>query len=211
MTAKTTRYFEKALKQLIDIGFLHLSGNEIPNIRGLISGPKSKGSWWADPAAHEIFVITQLLEDHPDVMLTKLISHKVTFVHRALWPELFAVASARDEWQLRNLSAPARSLLTQIDHNGSLLTQKLEKSSGMKPGEAARELENRLLIHAQQFHSESGAHAKLLETWEAWASRISFKGTRLSVSRARLFLEKRVSEVNKEFSGHGSLPWQSEI
>lgn len=81
----------------------------------------------------------------------------------------------------------------------------------MKPGKAARELENRLLIHAQQFHSESGAHAKLLETWETWASRISFKDTRLSLSRARHFLEKRVKEVNQEFSGHGSLPWQLEI
>ena len=51
------------------------------------------------------------------------------------------------------------------------------------------------------------SHAKLVETWENWANRINFKYRQLDPSRARHFLEKRLSDVNKEYSGTGRLPW----
>jgi hypothetical protein len=132
----------------------------------LLTGQRSKGSWWADDAAHTIFAITQELEDHADVAITKLISKKVTFVHRKQWSRLFAVASARDDWQLEGLSKPAQSLLKEIDRDGTLFTNSVKGSSVAKIGDVARELELRLLVHSDQFHTESGAHAKRLETWK---------------------------------------------
>ena len=207
MTAVTDKNFVKVFNKLTDIGFLLVSGSEIPDVRELITDKRSKGSWWADSAAHEIFAVNELLEDHLDVIITKLISGKVTFVHRKLWRELFAVASAREDWQLRGLSVPAQSLLRELDKVGSLFTHKLPKSSGPKPGEIARELDLRLLIHSEQIHTESGSHAKLVETWEAWARRVNFKYRPLDPVRARHALEKRLDEVNKEYSGHGRLPW----
>jgi hypothetical protein len=207
MTAVTDKNFEKVFNTLTEIGFLLVSGSEIPDVRQLITTKRSKGSWWADSAAHEIFAVNELLEDHPDVIITKLISGKVTFVHRKFWQELFAVASAREDWQLRGLSASAQSLLRELDQVGTLFTHKLPKSSGPKPGETARELELRLLIHSEQIHTESGSHAKLIETWEAWAKRVDFKFRPLDPSRARHSLENRLDEINKEYSGHGRFPW----
>src|SRR5262245_50877624 len=170
MTASKT-HFDNVFIHLKDIGFLHVSGDEIPNVRELVTGKKSKGSWWADAAAHQIFTVMQLLGDHPDVTITKLISRKVTFIHRKLWTRLFAVAAARDDWQLQGLSKPSTLLLKQIEKEGTLLTNSVKRSD-TKIGDAARELEFRLLIHSDQFHTESGAHAKRLETWELWARRV---------------------------------------
>ena len=207
MTAATNKNFVKVFNKLTEIGFLLVSGSEIPDVRTLITGRTSKGSWWADDAAHEIFRINGMLEDHPHVVITRLISGKVTFVHRELWPRLLAIATAREDWQLRGLSVPAQLLLRELDKKGSLFTHKLPKSSGSKPGETARELELRLLIHSEQIHTESGSHAKLVETWESWGNRINFKYRQLDPSRARHFLEKRLREVNREYSGTGRLPW----
>ena len=207
MTAPKT-YFDRALKELSDVGLLHVSGDEIPNVRELITGQRSKGSWWADPAAQKIFTVTQELEEHEDVTITKLISKKVTFVHRKLWTRLFTVASARDDWQLEGLSRPAQLLLKEIDKDGTFFTNNMKKSSLAKTGDAARELELRLLIHSDQFHTQSGAHAKRLETWESWATRVNLKTSLIASEDARSFLEKRLKKINKSFSGCGRLPWQ---
>ena len=207
MTAPKT-HFDRVLKHLIDIGLLHVSGDEIPNVRELLTGQRSKGSWWADSAAQKIFAVTQELEDHADVTITKLISKKITFVHRKLWTRLFAVASARDYWQLQDLSKPAQLLLKEIDKAGTVFTNNMKRSSVAKPGDAARELELRLLVHSDQFHTESGAHAKRLETWESWARRVNLKHRSMASDRARSFFEKRLDEINKSYSGHGRLPWQ---
>ena len=207
MTAPKT-HFDRVLKELTNEGFLHVSGDEIPNIRELLTGNRSRGSWWADPAAQKIFAVTQELEDHADVTITKLISRKVTFVHRKLWTRLLAVASARDHWQLEGLSKPAQLLLKEIDNQGALFTNNIPSLSGPRIGDAARELELRLLIHSNQFHTETGAHAKQLETWESWAKRVNLKSRQLSSAQARAFFEKRLKEINEMYSGHGRLPWQ---
>jgi len=76
MTVPKT-HFDRVLKELTNIGFLHVSGEEIPNVRELLTGKRLKGSWWADAAAQKIFNVTQELEDHTDVTITKLISRKL--------------------------------------------------------------------------------------------------------------------------------------
>src|SRR5690349_12441118 len=135
MTAPKT-HFDRVLKELTSRGFLHVSGDEIPNIRELLTGHRSRGSWWADPAAQKIFAVTQELEDHADATITKLISRKVTFVHRKLWTRLLAVASAGDHWQLEGLSKPAQLLLKEIDKHGALLTNNIPSLSGPRIGDA---------------------------------------------------------------------------
>ena len=168
---------------------------------------RSKGSWWSDPAAHEIFAVNQLLEDHPDVLITKLISGKVTFVHRKLWPQLLAVATARESWQLSDLSVEAKSLLRELDKAGSLSTDRTTKSPVSKVGETARELELKLLIHSEQIHTKSGTHAKLIETWESWTSRVNYHCGLPDSFKARRSLESRLDKVNEEYCGSGRLPW----
>jgi hypothetical protein len=208
MTANPDKNFERVFRRLEELGLLLVSGNEIPDVRRLISDKESKGSWWADPQAQQIFTVNENLEDHPDVVVTKLVSRKVTFVHRKLWNYLFAVATARDDWQLRGLSKDTLSLLNEVGKSGSIRTDKLTSTKIEKPGDVARELEQRLLVHSEQFHTESGAHARVIETWEEWARRVKLKPKIIAVEIARRFLEDRLEEINQKYSGRGKLPWQ---
>ena len=208
MTADTNKYFTQVFQQLEKLGLLLVSGSEIPDVRSLITNKQSKGSWWADPQAQLIFDVNQLLEDHPDVTITKLVSRKVTFVHRQLWDQLFAVANAREDWQLNKLSTDAATLLKYVDKNGSIRTDEVDKAGKKKTGDVTRELEQRLLVHSDQIHTETGAHAKVIETWMHWAKRVKLKRRNLTVATARHLLERRLKEINETFSGHGKLPWQ---
>ena len=207
MSAALRKHFEKVFLQLEELGVLLLSDSSLPNVSQLVAETKVKGSWWSHESAHTIFAVSEMLEDHPDVLIMKLISDKVTFVHRELWGHIYSIGVAREDWQLKNLSSHAERLLKALDGEGWLQTNKLGKEFGTKPSESARELERRLLIHANQIHTESGAHAKIIETWDTWAERAKFKARAKSEMAARRFLERRVAKINEEFDGSGRLPW----
>ena len=206
MSANVRRQFDKVFLQLEKLGFLLLSGS-LPSVTRIVAGEGLRGSWWGHEQAQTIFAVSEMLEDHPDVLVMKLISGKVTFVHRELWGRVYSIGVAREDWQVKNLSQGAKLLLKSVDAEGTLHTNKLSKSFGPKPGETARELELRLLIHAEQVHTESGAHAKVLETWDAWAKRAGFRARAKSPSAARHFLEQRLAEINKNASTKVRLPW----
>jgi hypothetical protein len=180
----------------------------LPSVASLIAGEPITGSWWSHAYAQDIFTALGEFEDHRDVMFTKLISGKVTLVHRKLWPEVVAIGTAREWWQMKGLSESARALLEMVDE-GSVRTDQIAwpKSAKAKPGEAARELEKKLLIHAGQFHTETGAHAKLLETWAAWAQRIGFHLETMPPEKAMQRMEERVRKLNLEFEAKARLPW----
>lgn len=204
MTASTPKNLETALKLLEEIGLLLVTGSEIPDVCRIVTGQPSKGSWWSNPKAQEIFNINEALDDHPDVTIVKLISGKVTFVHRQLWQHVYAVGTERSEWQLKKLSKPAKLLLEKLDQSGTQSTADLPKS-----GDIVRELELKLLLHSAQIHTEKGAHAKILETWQEWARRVGFKPKKAQPSNSRTFLETRLAEINQKYNGNGRLPWQA--
>ena len=210
MTAAPRKQFDEVVLQLEKSGLLMLSDSSLPNVAGLVAGENISGSWWSHKAAHRIFAVSEMLEDHPDVMVMKLVSNKVTFVHRELWQHVYSIGVAREDWQLRKLSRVAKQLLKTLDTQGSLQTNKLGKEFGPKPAETARELESRLLLHASQIHTESGAHAKVIETWPTWAERAGFRARANSPAAARRFLEQRLAEINEEFGGKGELPWPAD-
>lgn len=201
--------FKLIFDQLKRLGFLLESDPTLPSVCSLITGEPLKSSWWSHPLAQTIFNINERLEDHADVLVTKLVSGKVTFVHRKLWPEIFSIGIAREPWQSKGLSESARLLLKMIDENGLLTTDKLSwpRSRKVKPGDAARELEKRLLVHGDQFHTEHGTHAKLLETWEHWAKRIGLQLSAIPAEKAKKNWEERVLKLNQQFGASGKLPW----
>lgn len=208
MTASLRTTFDKVFLQLEKLGLLLLSDASLPNVAGLVAGERIRGSWWSHKNAQTIFAVSEMLEDHPDVMVMKLVSEKVTFVHRELWGHVYSIGIAREDWQLKNLTAEAKLLLKTLDAEGSLQTNKLGKKFGTKPAETARELELRLLLHANQIHTESGAHAKVLETWDAWAKRVVYRAKAVSPSTARLSLERALTQMNADYNGNGRLPWE---
>jgi len=207
MTAITRKNFARAMKLLQEIGLLLQNGSEIPDVCRLVGARGIKGSWWADPLGPEIFAVSEMLADDPDVTMTRLVSGKVTFVHRSIWQKLAAVGKARDEWQMKNLSREAKILLREVDTKGAIRTDQLGTRFEKKTGKISRELELRLLLHAEQFHTEAGHHAKLLETWDSWAERARLRNKPINPLRAQHFLENRLKQINDKYSGSGHLPW----
>jgi hypothetical protein len=64
----------------------------VPNLAEEIAGGGIRGSWWAHPRANEIFRLTRLVRDSPNVLTLRLVGGKITFVHRRLWPALVRLA-----------------------------------------------------------------------------------------------------------------------
>lgn len=201
--------FDLVLREIVRHGWLLLSDPKLPSVCSLITGEFISGSWWSHGRAHSIFQVNEQLADHRDVLITKLISTKVTFVHRTLWSEIMAIGEARDAWQVHEISPSALALLKIIDARQSLQTNQIKwpGSRQSKIGEATRELEKRLLIHSEEFHTESGAHAKLVETWRQWSRRTGFQPQRISPRAAKEKLEESVVALNKAFSARARLPW----
>src|SRR4249919_2302743 len=125
MTAKSRHYFDLAFLQLGKIGFLLQSDSFLPSLRTIVAGNRSKGSWWASEEAQTIFEVSEMLDEHPDVMVMKLIAGKVTFVHRELWGRVYSIGVAREEWQMKTLTPAAKQLLKTLEAEGTLQTSKL--------------------------------------------------------------------------------------
>jgi hypothetical protein len=197
--------FEKVFAELKRCGFLLESDPTLPNVCTLITGQSLHTSWWSHPLSHTVFSVNGLLANHKDVVITKLISGKVTFVHRKLWPALLAIARSRDHWQVSRLSSSARALLNLIDEKISLQSDEISWKHKAKLGDVIRDLEKRLLIHTDEVHTERGSHAKLLETWDQWSKRTGFKPRTLSTSTAMKQLEKLFNNLQAESATR--LPW----
>lgn len=174
-------------------------------------GRPIKGGWWGHPSGGAIYAESNRLAKRPDVVIVKLLSGKVTFVAKDLWPHLLAIGRAREPWQLKGLTGEALALLDQVRRNGTIRTDDpaLRRVVNLKkPADVALELERRLLVLGMQVHTESGAHAKSLEAWDHWARRKRLAGA-TPVARAKAALEDRVSRLNAEFNGRARLPWTS--
>jgi hypothetical protein len=144
--------------------------------------------------------VTTSLEEDPAVLLVKLVSRKETFVHRSLWPQLFAIATSKADWQTSGLSARARALLEKVESYGAIRLDELGRGFDRKAlGRAARELEERLLVHGDQMHTEKGAHAKLLSSWTERAKKLNVRFEGIDIESARAAFEERTT---------GKLPWQ---
>ena len=210
MSTKNRDYYEDVFGELKKWGLLLESDPRLPSVCTIITGEPMKGSWWSHPMAQTIFQVNERLDDHPDVLIAKLLAGKVTFVHRQFWPALLAVATSKGPWQMRNLPEAAQQVLKFLKKAGSVRSDELKIGTvGRKElSESVRILERRLLIHSRQVHTESGAHAKVLESWESWAASAKLKTGEISLAEATECLEQRVQELNEKFAGKVKLPWQ---
>ena len=208
MTADLSKHFANVFRQFEKFGLLLVSDQYVPSVAYIIAGTPRKGSWWSYPEAHTIFAVNNMLEDHADVLIMKLISGKVTFVHRELWGLVYSIGVARENWQMKPLSSAARALLKRVDAEQSIETGVLGKKFDAKRNEAARELEFHLLIHTKQVHTPTGAHAKILETWDQWAKVAGFRGRPKDPVAARRSLENRLRSINAEYPNkYVRFPW----
>jgi len=144
-------------------------------------------------------------------VIVKLLSGKVTFVSQQLWPQLLAIGIAREPWQLDGLTSHAVALLDLVRRKGMVTTDDPAVRRAVnpkKPAQIALGLERRLLALGLQVHTESGTHAKALESWEHWARRRRLTA-RLPVAQAKAMLDDRVRLLNADYGGSARLPWFS--
>ncbi|MFQ5907544.1 MAG: hypothetical protein ACE5JE_01760 [Thermoplasmata archaeon] len=183
----------------------------LPSVTRVVTGEALKGSWWGHPQSHAIFAVVERLEGHGKALQTKLVSGKVTFVHQRLWPALAGAASAREPWQVEGLSPEEERLLTAVGNAGWVRTDDPEKLAPLDAKavrRAAKSLERYLLVVSREVHTESGAHAKVLETWEAWGRRIGFQDPWKPAKEGKRELEGVLDAMNRAFQAEGRLPWQ---
>jgi hypothetical protein len=198
--------FQRLLRKFQETGLLLLSDKALPSVVGLVAGPQVKESWWGHEKGHEIFNELRKLEAHPDSLTTRLVSGKVTYLHRRHWPDFLSVATAREDWQIRGLSGAARRLLSRVDKEGELRTDKMGVFKGL--GEATREIERRLLVYTEEIHTEKGFHAKALMEWSR-SPKIKDLRFRLGEPRsAKETLEMVIDDLNSKYHGKGKLPWR---
>jgi len=189
------------------LGILLESNAKFPSVVGLAVGLRLRGSWWSHRDSHAIFRVLKEFASRKDTLATRLVSAKVTFVQERLWPDLVAVATAREAWQLKGLSRKAASLLALVEKRGEIDTVQAREFIRAPLGEASRELERRLLVQGEEFHTEGGFHAKRLRSWTNWSESIGLGKSIPSPGEAKSRLEGRVAAINRKYGADGSLPW----
>jgi hypothetical protein len=90
---------DRVLRELRERGLLLQQDKSIASVVGLITGESLSKSWWSHPQSHAIFQCLEKLADDADVLTSRLIAGKVTFVHRRLWPAFLSVALSNAPWQ----------------------------------------------------------------------------------------------------------------
>jgi hypothetical protein len=180
------------LANLEAAGLMLQQDAKLPSLVTLLAGGPVRGSWWSHPAANSIFNILNEVAAHPDVVVTRLVSGKVTFIHRRLWAALLGVALSHAAWQFADLAPRARQLFESVEAEGVVLAA----------GPDAKELGKRLLVRDEQVHTAAGHHELRLEHWPRWAEREGI--TPLTASEGQRALEAALADLG---GTSRLLPW----
>jgi hypothetical protein len=186
----------KVLAALTRHGLLLKQDKVLPSVVGIVTGEALDGSWWGHPRAHEIFALLEALVDRTDLIESKLLRGKVTFISESLWPALLGVAMSDEAWQRVGLSLAARGLEAEVTRSG-------EREAS---GPVVKELEERLLVRTSQRHTPSGRHVLVLESWARWAARHSVAA--LGIAEARATLEDAARSLGAPLE---ALPWLRKV
>ena len=197
---------ELMVREFRRIGILLESDPRLPSVTSIVVGQPLRGSWWGHPSGRRIWRVLNRFCRRRDVLTTKLVSGKVTFVHRRLWPQLLAVSTSKEEWQIASLSPEASTLLRAVDSKGEIRTDARGLPKRGIPG-AARELEKRLLVQSEEIHTEKGTHAKVLRSWRKWSRKVGFTRKPRSVEKSKKEFERLLQSLNEKYAADGHLPW----
>lgn len=199
-----------AIAVLEQQGLLMQSDAKLPSVVALVVGEPVRGSWWGHPMGDAIHILNTQLREHPDVIATHLVCRKITYVHRRLWPELFGVATSKEKWQLDGLSKDCRTVFRKVEKHGFIRSDDEALLPTLSSGErraVIRELEQRLLVHCIEVHTQRGTHAKAMQSWARCRLQKKFRRKALAASDAR----ERLGALVELWSGGSNinalLPW----
>lgn len=191
-------------------GLLMQSDAKLPSVVSLVVGQPVRGSWWGHPQGDAIHMLNTQLREHPDVIATHLVCRKITYVHRRLWPELFGAATSKEKWQLDGLSKDCRDVFRRVEKRGFIRSDDealLPSLSSVERRSVIRELEQRLLVHCIEVHTQRGTHAKAMQSWARCRRQKKFRRKALAAPDARERLEASVELWSGGSNTNALLPW----
>lgn len=174
-------------RELERIGLLLEHDTALPSVTRLVAGEPIRGSWWGHPQGHAIYELLHELGERSGALDAKLVNGKVTYVHPRLWPAFLALARDPDPARRRGLSPLARRLLVRVEDGPERLDvlRRAGFAESKQLTAAARELETRALVHSASVHTESGAHARVLQSWHAWVAARGARPAKRTLDTAR--------------------------
>jgi hypothetical protein len=151
-----------------------------------IAGERVKGSWWGHPKGHEIFNLTGHVSR--ECISVRLVERKETLLHESLYPA-FARVVLDEAWRaprVRGLSREAAAILALVEGGTTRMDEiarkrKAKASALRKP---RLELQEALLVHATEVHTERGHHVAVLLPWGEWAKPVEKAARKLSLEKA---------------------------
>lgn len=200
-------------KKIEDYGLLLETDLKFPSIVGFVTGEKIKGTWWGHKKGHEIFSISRKIRDKDDILVVKLISGKVTYIHKRLWTDLISILIAKENWQVDKLSTDGNRALKLVERSGTIRADHLEAETRNQFKKkdfykAINEIEKVLLIYCNEVHTEKGSHSRLLKTWNQFLKEKGLKLTGQSdILAAKIHIDKIVAELNAKYDSKATLPW----
>ena len=208
--AAASEILERIEREFERIGLLLQHDAELPSFTTLFAGEPIAGSWWSHPLAHPIYDLLQTFTDRSGALHAKIINGKVTHIHPRLWPAFLVRVQHLDPARVHCLSSTAQALharllaqpilrADELRHSGFADTKQITK--------AIRELELKLLIHTDDVHTDSGAHAKVLMTWSTWAAGRKVVAPELSLAEASAQLDEAVQALCHGARRRPKLPW----
>ena len=200
------RAVTKVRSELEARGLLLLHDRVLPSVTTIVAGEPITGSWWGHEQGALIWHTLQVVDD--EVATAKLVSGKVTFLHRRLWPALAAVGNEGATWQWRGLGDRERGLIDRLADARQLRTDALlDHLEGHERKEMKRaidQLDKRLLSYTEQVHTDSGKHARILTTWPHFIAQRALEPP--SAERGREALEQCVASWPRDEKKQ-LLPW----
>jgi len=91
---------EQALRFIEETGVvLESARGRVPTFVDFVAGePVTR--WWGHPLGRSIFRLTRVVRDSPDILICNLVDHRVTYVHKRVWPALVRLSDRFDKRDL---------------------------------------------------------------------------------------------------------------
>lgn len=197
---------KEILKRLEEVGILMLQDKSFPSVVSTITGKSIQGSWWGHPMANPIYNGLNWAIHRKSILSAKLLAKKVTYIHRRLYPLFFSIVNEVRPWQTKGLSKEAMDLLKAIAErkNGIRSDDSELKLKHPSLKKHIDDLETRLLVYANEIHTESGKHAKELKLW---ARSEVYNGKIEPYDSAIEKFNSLVTELNERSGSNLRLPW----
>jgi hypothetical protein len=197
----------RALAELERIGLLLQHDSVLPSFTGVVTGESIRGSWWSHPLANPIYDLLQEFRRESGNLSLKLVNGKLTFVAKRLWPALAAVGKGAAAWQQDGLSKDAETLLAFVRKRGAVRADQVDFVPDTDLPKRFAELEKRLLVHVESFHSDAGSHHKLFRSWPRYWRDVGFAPAKRALPAAQGELESATAELCRASHARVRLPW----